>query len=80
MRETGAMSYARRATIRRVLSVVAIWSAATAFGLAFAVATKIGPVLWTLSRRHGVHVGDLLALLASYTVAALMTRHLLHQP
>ena len=80
MRDTGAVSSVRRATARRVLSIIVIWSAATAFGLAFATATKIGPVLLTLSRRHGVHVGDLVALLASYTVAALMTRHLLQQP
>ena len=62
-----------------VLSLVTIWGTATAFGLAFALATKVGPVLLTLSRRHGVHVGDLLALLAAYTVAALATRFVLHQ-
>jgi hypothetical protein len=74
MRDTGGVS-----PIRRLLAILAIWGAATAFGLAFAVGTAVGPVLLTLSRRHGVHVGDLVALVAAYTVAAVLTRYLLQQ-
>jgi hypothetical protein len=43
------------------------------------VETAVGPVVLTLTRRHGVHVGDLVALVAAYTVAAVLTRHLLQQ-
>jgi hypothetical protein len=64
-------------SIRLAVLILAAWGAATAFGLAFAEYTKVGPVLLTLSRSHGVHVGDLVALLASYTVAAALTRRLL---
>jgi nitrate/nitrite transporter NarK len=65
--------------LQRALSVLVVWGAATAFGLAFAVWTHVGPVLLTLTHRHGVHVGDLVALLAAYGAAALLTRHLLQQ-
>ena len=65
---------------RRVLSLVVIWGTATAFGLAFALATKVGPVLLTFSRSHGIHVGDLVAFAAAYSAAAVLTRHLLRLP
>ena len=64
-------------TFRHAVLIVAVWGAATAFGLAFAEFTKVGPVLLTLTRSHGVHVGDLMAMLASYTAAAVWTRRLL---
>ena len=64
-------------SIRRAVSILIVWSAATAFGLAFAELTKVGPVLLTLSYRHGVHVGDLVAFAAAYSAAAILTRHLL---
>jgi hypothetical protein len=63
--------------IRQAVLILAVWGAASAFGLAFAEYTKVGPVLLTLSRSHGVHVGDLVAMLASYTAAAVLTRRLL---
>jgi nitrate/nitrite transporter NarK len=62
-----------------VLSILALWGAATAFWLAFAVWTAVGPVVLVLTRRHGVHLGDLVALVAAYTAAAVLTRHLLKQ-
>jgi hypothetical protein len=74
LRDTGAVS-----PIRRVLAILVVWGAATAFAAAFAVGTAVGPVLLTLTRRHGVHVGDMVALVAAYTVAAVLTRHLLQQ-
>ena len=61
---------------RRVLLVAALWIAATAFGLAFAAYTRVGPIVATLGGGHGVHVGDLLALFFAYTAAALLTRRL----
>jgi hypothetical protein len=74
VRDTGAVP-----PIRRVLAIFVVWGAATAFAAAIAVETAVGPVVLTLTRRHGVHVGDLVALVAAYTVAAVLTRHLLQQ-
>ena len=65
------------ATVRPALLVVVLWLAATAFGLAFARWTAVGPVLLTLTRGHGVHGGDLVAFLAAYSVSAIMTRRVL---
>jgi hypothetical protein len=64
-------------SIRQAVLILAVWGAATAFGLAFAEFTRVGPVLLTVSRSHGVHVGDLVAMLAAYTAAAVLTRRLL---
>lgn len=64
-------------SIRRAVSILVVWGAATAFGLAFAELTKVGPVLLTVSYRHGIHVGDLVAFAAAYTGAAFVTRYLL---
>jgi hypothetical protein len=62
-----------------VALVVALWATATAFGLAIGALTKVGPVVLTLSRSHGVHMGDLVALTAAYAEAALLTRRLLRR-
>jgi hypothetical protein len=64
---------------RRILLVLVLWAAATVFGLAFAELTRVGPVLLTLSRGHGVHVGDLMALFAAYVAAAWLTRRILRR-
>jgi len=63
--------------VRRAILILTLWGAATAFGLAFAVWTHVGPVLLVFTRRHGVHVGDLVALGAAYAVAALLTHRIL---
>ena len=57
--------------------ILVLWGAATAFGLAFAAWTAVGPVVLVLTPRHGVHLGDLVALIAAYTVAGVLTRRLL---
>jgi hypothetical protein len=64
---------------RRLVPVLAVWAAATAFGLAIARWTAVGPVVLDLGRGHGVHVGDLVALAAAYAEAALLTRRLLRR-
>jgi hypothetical protein len=69
----------RRAALRPALLVAVLWAAATAFCLAFAAATAVGPVLLTLSPGHGVHVGDLVALVAACSAAAVLTRRVLRQ-
>ena len=72
--DNGGVSFSRR-----LVAVVLVWGVATAFGLAIARWTSVGPIVMTLSRGHGVHVGDLVALMAAYTQAALLTRRLLMQ-
>ena len=64
----------------RLLLLIALWGAATLFGLAFAELTRVGPVILTISRGHGVHIGDLVALAAAYTPAALLSRRILRRP
>ena len=64
-------------TTHRTALIVALWGAATAFGLAFAAWTAVGPVLVILTRGHGVHAGDLVAFAAAYSTAALLSRQLL---
>ncbi len=64
-------------SIRRAVSILVVWGTATMFGLAFAELTRVGPVLLTLSRGHGIHLGDLVAFAAAYTAATFVTRYLL---
>lgn len=63
-------------TSRRTALILVLWGAATVFGLAFAEFTAVGPVLLTLTPRHGVHVGDLIAFGAAYVAAGALTRRL----
>ena len=64
-------------SIRRAVSILVVWGTATMFGLAFAELTRVGPVLLTLSRGHGIHLGDLAAFAAAYSAAVFLTRYLL---
>ena len=64
-------------SIRRAVSILVVWGTATMFGLAFAELTRVGPVLLTLSRGHGIHLGDLVAFAAAYSAAVFLTRYLL---
>jgi len=57
----------------RVTLAVLVWVGATVLVLAVAAGTKIGPIVVRLSYNHGVHLGDLLAAGAAYTLAALVT-------
>jgi len=65
--------------LHRLVPVAVVWAAATAFGLAVALWTTVGPVVLALGRGHGVHVGDLVALTAAYAEAAVLTRRLLRR-
>jgi hypothetical protein len=67
---------AERTDVRRGVLLALVWGAATAFALAFAALTKIGPVVLTLTARHGLHAGDLVALVAAYSEALVLTRRL----
>lgn len=46
---------------------------ATAVVLAWAAQTKIGPILLSLSLHHGVHLGDVVALVVMYSAAAALS-------
>ncbi len=61
-----------RPPTRTVLEVVAVWSIATAIVLVFAAETRVGPSIH-LYGRHGVHVGDVAALIVLWSIAALST-------
>jgi hypothetical protein len=62
-----------RLTWQRTVGIGAVWVMATAVVLLFAADTRVGPILVNLSERHGVHVGDVVALLAMYSGAAVLT-------
>jgi hypothetical protein len=64
-------------TWRRVVGIGVVWCLATVLVLLVAAETRIGPVLVTLTRGHGVHVGDAVALVLSYAAAGLLTWRLL---
>lgn len=61
------------------MAVFLVWVSAVAVVLAIAADTKIGPILFTLSGRHGVHFGDALVLVAALLVAVCLTGWLLRR-
>ncbi len=64
----------RRDQVRTPCSaVILVWAAATLFGLGVAAITRIGPVLFAVSERHGVHLGELLAFAVAYVTALVIT-------
>jgi hypothetical protein len=69
----GSRAYGWRPTIRQLVLVLVAWAGATVFVLVVAAGTKVGPILFQLSERHGVHAGDLLVGTASYGAALLLT-------
>lgn len=64
---TGAHGWLRAA----VLAV--IWCGAVVAGLVVARLTKVGPILFEISGRHGVHAGDVVAFAFAFAVASLCT-------
>lgn len=64
----------------RLLLAAAVWATASAVALAIAWKTKVGPVLFALSSRHGVHLGDIVAFVVAYTWAGITTMALLASP
>lgn len=57
----------------RWLLCAAVWTIAIAASLYVAATTKWGPVVVTLSPKHGVHLGDILAVLVGVAVASTVT-------
>jgi type IV secretory pathway TrbD component len=58
---------------RRAVTIVAIWAVATGIALVIARLTKVGPILLSVTTRHGVHAGDAAAFGVTLGVAALVT-------
>jgi hypothetical protein len=61
----------------RAIVVVLVWAAATLLGVVVAMTTTIGPIVLSVSARHGVHLGDLVTFAAGYAAAALITLRIL---
>lgn len=57
----------------RWLLGAAVWLLAIVGALVVAAKTKLGPTLVTLSSRHGVHLGDVLAVVLGVGVATAVT-------
>jgi hypothetical protein len=57
----------------RFLLAAAIWGVATCAALFLAWQTKVGPVIYKVSYRHGIHSGDVLAFLVAWMWAAYLT-------
>ena len=64
-------------SIRRAVSILVVWGTGDHLRAGLRRAHQVGPVLLTLSRGHGIHVGDLVAFAAAYSAAAFLTRYLL---
>ena len=56
------------------MAIAAVWALALGSVLVVASRTKVGPVLVTLSERHGVHTGEAVVLVVVCGVAAIVTR------
>ncbi|HWM57457.1 MAG TPA: hypothetical protein VNO83_06460 [Pseudonocardia sp.] len=63
----------------RLVMVLLVWALAGATVLLTAVDTRVGPILLSLSNRHGVHLGDALVLLVATFVATGLTWLLLRR-
>jgi hypothetical protein len=64
----------------RLLLAAAVWGVASAVALTIAWRTRIGPVLFVINSRHGIHLGDIVAFIVAYTWAAVITMALLGSP
>jgi hypothetical protein len=63
----------------RAVTIACIWSGATMLALIVARLTKVGPILFSVTTRHGVHLGDAGAFGIALGVAALMTATLIRR-
>jgi hypothetical protein len=64
----------------RWLAVLLVFGVATVAGLWVAAETKVGPILFALNERHGVHVGDVAAFVVAYTWALVLSLLVLVPP
>jgi hypothetical protein len=64
----------------RAFDIATVWGLSTALALLFAHVTAIGPTLLTLTRTHGVHLGDLVFAVLACAVAAMITLRIVREP
>jgi hypothetical protein len=64
----------------RLVAVVFVWAASAAVVLGTAAFTRIGPVIYVINARHGVHAFDALVAVAAFVVAAPSTVAFLRRP
>lgn len=50
-----------------------VWLLSAIVALAVASETRIGPILLQLSPRHGIHTGDVLAVMTAMAISSLFT-------
>lgn len=63
----------RRSADRAAFQVLLTWAAAAATVLFVAAETSVGPVVMSLSKGHGIHLGDVAALIVAVAVALMIT-------
>lgn len=57
----------------KLLLVALTWAVAAFVVLGAAAATRIGPVLYEISNRHGIHAADVLVGITMFCLALLVT-------
>lgn len=65
--------HAGRPTAAQLAALVLTWSAAGFVVLATAAVTRVGPVLYGINDRHGIHAFDVLVGTGMFCVALLAT-------
>lgn len=64
----------RRPSLGAALGLILLaWTGAVVFVLVIAADTEIGPVVFKITRNHGIHLGDLYALVAAAAAATVIT-------
>ena len=58
--------------MRLILSAV-VWMLSAVIALVIASETRIGPILVQLSPNHGIHTGDVLAVMGAMAISSLFT-------
>ena len=58
---------------RILLAIVVVWSAAAAVTMYVGGATTLGPVVFGLTKNHGIHLGDVVAGFITAGFAAVVT-------
>ncbi|WP_214371330.1 hypothetical protein [Pseudonocardia sp. H11422] len=67
-----------RLTVRQLVLIATTWVGATGVALLVAAETKLGPIVLDLTKRHGVHLGDLVAVAVCFITALLITSRIVH--
>lgn len=60
-------------TLGQLFLVALTWGAAAFVVLATAAVTRVGPILYTINDRHGIHAFDVLVGMGMFCLALLVT-------